>query len=254
MKLLDKVSVVTGASRGIGRAIALEFAKEGADIVVVVDRDIDGAQKVVDEIRSMGREGLIVKADVSKRSEVDKVVQKALEKFGKIDVLVNNAGVSQVSPSVELSEDEWSHVIGVNLSGVFFCCQAVGKEMIKQRRGKIINISSISGVAAYPMRAAYCSTKAAVIMLTKVLAIEWAKYNIQVNAIAPGYVETSLVLNLISKGLLDLKALERRIPMGRLAKPDEIAKVAIFLASDDCSYITGETIFIDGGWTAYGYL
>jgi len=254
MKLLGKVAIVTGASRGIGEAIAMEFAKEGANVSLVVDKDIEGALKVADKIRSLGRGGLVIKADVSKRNEVESMVEKTLEKFRKIDILVNNAGVSQASPSIELSEDEWSRVIGINLSGVFYCCQAVGKVMIKQGGGKIINIASICGEVAFPMRAAYCSSKAAVIMLTKVLAIEWAKYGIQVNAIAPGYVETSLVLNLVSKGILDLEALKRRIPMGRLAKPEEIAKVASFLASDDCSYMTGATIIVDGGWTAYGYI
>ncbi len=254
MRLEGKVAIVTGGSRGIGKAIALAFAREGADVVVAVDRDIKGAKDVIAEVERIGRRGLVVRADVSRKGEVDEMVEKTVDEFGKIDILVNNAGIAQVIPSLEVEESEWRRVIDINLSGVFYCSQAAGKVMARQMEGNIINIASISGAAAYPMRAAYCSSKSAVIMLTKVLAIEWAKYNIRVNAIAPGYVETKLVQDLVSRGVLDVEALKRRIPMRRLAKPEEIAKVAVFLASDDSSYITGETIFVDGGWMAYGYV
>ena len=254
MRLPNKVAIITGGSRGIGKAIAVEFAKEGANVVLVVDKDVEGANKVAGEVEAIGRKTLVVKADVSKRSEANRIVEETLKSFGRIDVLVNNAGISQVAPSVELSEEEWNRVLGINLSGVFFCSQAVAKVMIKQGKGKIINIASVTGEEAFPMRAAYCVSKSGAIMLTKVLAIEWAQYNIQVNAIAPGYVETELVLNLIRKGLIDVDALKRRIPMQRLAKPEEIAKVAVFLASEDSSYVTGETIIVDGGWVAYGYV
>jgi NAD(P)-dependent dehydrogenase (short-subunit alcohol dehydrogenase family) len=254
LRLKDKTAIVTGAARGIGEAIALRFAQEGAN-VVIVDVDIEEVEKVAREIERKSSQGVLAfKADVSSSADVGQMVKSTLSKFEKIDILVNNAGISMVRPSEELTEEDWDKVMSVNLKGVFICCQAVGREMIKNRRGNIINIASMDGVVALPERAAYCASKAGVIMLTKVLAIEWAKYNIRVNAISPGYTKTKIVADLIAKGVIDEKSINRRCPIGRMARTDEIANIAVFLSSEESSYITGENILVDGGWTAYGYL
>jgi NAD(P)-dependent dehydrogenase (short-subunit alcohol dehydrogenase family) len=201
----------------------------------------------------MGRRAIVVQADVAQRAEVDAMVNQVVKEFGRIDVLVNNAGMSVYGSSAELEETRWRRGLDVMLTGVFFCCQAAGKEMIKRRSGKIINIASINGIIAFPERACYCSAKAGVMALTKVLGCEWAKYNINVNAIAPSYVETDLVKNLASQGTLDIHELAARAPMGRLAKSTEVADMAVFLASEESAFVEGQTIVLDGGWTAYGY-
>jgi NAD(P)-dependent dehydrogenase (short-subunit alcohol dehydrogenase family) len=182
------------------------------------------------------------------------MVREVITQFGKIDILVNNAGMATVGHSEDLAEDIWRRGIDVMLTGVFFCSQAAGKEMIKQKSGKIINIASVNGIEAFPERACYCSAKAGVMALTKVLGCEWAGHNINVNAVAPGYVETDLVKNLVSQGTLDVNELAGRTPDGKLASSDDIANTVVFLASEDSKHIVGQTIVVDGGWTAYGYL
>lgn len=250
----DKVAIVTGASRGIGRSIALSLARCGAKVVVNACSNLEQARKVVEKIESMAEEALVIPADVSKKSDVDNMVKLTMEHYGKIDILVNNAGIGMIRSVEGLTEKDWNKVIDVNLKGVFLCSQAVGKEMMRLRRGNIVNIASMAGVIALPERSVYCSSKAGVIMLTKVLAIEWAKYDIRVNCISPGYVKTDLIAGSIDQGILDIKKIERRCPKGRIALPNEIADVAVFLVSDKSSYITGANIVVDGGWTAYGYL
>jgi 3-oxoacyl-[acyl-carrier protein] reductase len=254
MKLEGKAALVTGASRGIGRAIALALAKEGADVAVNCSSSVSEAEKVVREIVNLGRGSFVVRADVADKTSVEKMINEVIIQFGKIDILVNNAGMATVSPSEKLEESLWRRGIDVMLNGVFFCSQAAGQEMIKQKSGKIINIASVNGIDAFPERACYCSAKAGVMALTKVLGCEWARYNINVNAIAPGYVETDLVKNLVSQGTLDVKELAGRTPNGRLAKTEDIADTVVFLASEDSKHIVGQTIVVDGGWTAYGYL
>jgi NAD(P)-dependent dehydrogenase (short-subunit alcohol dehydrogenase family) len=254
MRLKGKVALVTGASRGIGRAIALAFAKEGADVALNCSTSIEAAEKVAHEIRKLGRRSTVIQADVSNKTAVEKMVKEVMKQFSKIDILVNNAGMSVVGPSEGLEENLWRRGIDVMLTGVFFCSQAAGKEMIKQKSGKIINIASINGIMAFPERACYCSAKAGVMALTKVLGCEWAQYNINVNAIAPGYVETELVKNLVSQGTLDVNELAGRTPNGKLARREDIANTVVFLASEDSQHIVGQTIVVDGGWTAYGYL
>lgn len=254
MKLEGKTALVTGASRGIGRAIALALAKEGADVAVNCSSSIVEAEKVAREIQKLGREFIVIKADVSDKPSVEKMVNEVIKQFGKIDILVNNAGIAVVGPSEKLEEKNWRRGIDVMLTGTFFCSQAAGKEMIKQKSGKIINVASINGIVAFPERAAYCSAKAGVMALTKVLASEWAKYNINVNAIAPGYVETELLTNLVSQGKIDLKELKDRTPGGKLTSADDVANAVVFLSSDESRSINGQTIIIDGGWTVYGYL
>jgi len=254
MRLKDKVALVTGSSRGIGRAIALAFAREGADIALNCAVSVDAAGEVAREIRTLGRRTTVIQADVANKRAVDNMVQMVVDEFGRIDILVNNAGMSVVGASEELEESRWRQGIDVMLTGVFFCSQAVGREMIKQKSGKIINIASINGIGAFPERVCYSSAKAGVMQMTRVLGCEWARYNINVNAVAPGYVQTQLVEDLEEKGLLDVEELATRTPLGRLAELEGIADAVIFLASEESKFIEGQTIVIDGGWTAYGYL
>jgi NAD(P)-dependent dehydrogenase (short-subunit alcohol dehydrogenase family) len=254
MRLKNRVALVTGASRGIGRVIALALAREGADVALNCSSSVEAARKVVREITKLGRRATVIQADVAQKTMVEKMVHEVVAQFGKLDILINNAGMSVIGPSAELEESRWRIGIDVMLTGVFFCSQAAGKEMIKQKSGKIINIASVNGIDAFPERACYCSAKAGVMALTKVLGCEWARYNINVNAIAPGYVETDLVKNLVSQGTLDVSELAGRTPNGRLASREDIADTVVFLASEDSHHIVGQTIVVDGGWTAYGYL
>jgi 3-oxoacyl-[acyl-carrier protein] reductase len=181
-------------------------------------------------------------------------VDHAVENFGRLDIMVNNAGISMIVPTVELSPDQWRATMETNLFGVFYGCRSAGQQMIKQGGGCIINMSSILGQNAAPMRAAYSTSKSAVNMLTKVLAIEWAKEKIRVNAIAPGYIRTEMVQKSIDQDLFSLKEIEKRTPLGRMGNVGDIAEAALFVASDAASFMTGEIMTIDGGWTAYGYL
>ena len=253
MRLKNKVAIVTGAARGIGEAIASRLCAEGAT-VVISDIDLPVAQSTSSRLNSEGYKTIALKANVGSKTDVEAMIKETLNAFGGVDILVNNAGMSVVGASAELEENLWRRGIDVMLTGVFFCSQAAGKEMIKQKSGKIINIASVNGIDAFPERACYCSAKAGVMALTKVLGCEWARYNINVNAVAPGYVETDLVSNLVAKGTLDVNELAGRTPNGKLAKPSDVADTVVFLASEDSKHIVGQTIVVDGGWTAYGYL
>lgn len=253
MRLENKVALITGGGRGLGRAMALAFAVEGAD-VVISEIDMTVAKKVVGEVKGKGRRSLAVEADVSAKTEVEAMVTTIVREFGRIDIFVNNAGVSMAAPSEELAEQDWDKALDIDLKGVLLCSQVVGREMIRQKRGNIINIASIYGLFGVPWRAAYCSAKAGVISLTQTLACEWARHNINVNAIAPGFIRTDMVKDFIKRGILDEKGVAGRSPAGRLGEPEEIAHAAVFLASDESSFITGHTLVVDGGWSAYGYL
>jgi len=250
MKLKDKVAIVTGAARGIGKVIAIEFVKEGAK-VIVADLDEVEARKTAEELKAMGGEAVAVKVDVSKPEDVEKMVKTAVDNFGRVDILVNNAGIAMQKPALEMTLEDWQKIINVNLTGVFLCSQAVGKVMVKQGGGVIINMASMLGYLGLPRRSAYCASKAGVIGLTKELAVEWAEQGIRVVAIAPGWVATERVVNLIKKGIVNEEAVKMMTPMKRLATPREVARLTVFLASDDASFITGETILIDGGYVAY---
>ncbi len=251
MRLQDECAIITGAGRGIGRACALRAAAEGAH-VVVADLDLAAAKRVAEEVRALGRQAVPLRVDVTRAAEVQAMVEQTVHALGRVDVLVNNAGVIGPGPSETLSEAEWDRVVAVDLKGVFLCSQAAGRQMIAQRRGKIVSIASIAAWAGFPMRASYNASKAGVVALTQVLACEWAKYGIRVNAVGPGYVNTDIVKQGLELGVVTLADIERRTPLGRLAEPDEIARAVVFLASDEASYITGQTLFVDGGWTAYG--
>lgn len=243
--LPGKVAVITGGSRGIGKSIALNYAEAGAD-VVVCSRTGGGLQAVADEITSIGRRSLALEADVTQKSAVDGLVSRTMEEFGHIDILVNNAGIGILQSLVESNEADWDKVFNVNLKGCYLCSKAVSEVMVRQKRGNIVNISSIRGVEPYPGRIAYCVSKAGVIMLTRVMALELASHNIRVNAIAPGLVKTELTKPLWGspKTLAQLNA---EIPMNRWGNPEEIASVALFLASDASSYVTGHTVVVSGG-------
>lgn len=245
VKLKGKVAIVTGSSRGIGKAISLEFARQGADVVVNAHRDIKAMFETAEEIRSLGRESIPIVADVSNSKDVNNLVNETVKEFGKIDILVNNAGIMKSTPIEELSEDDWDNVMNVNLKGAFLCSKHVGKQMIKQKKGVIVNIASIAGFVPEVFAGAYSPSKAALISLTYLLALEWAKHNIRVNAICPGPVETAMT-NAEWPGR-KREARIKAIPLKRFGKPEEVAKAAVFLASEDSSYITGHALVIDGG-------
>ena len=247
--LSGRVSIVTGASRGIGRAIALGLAEAGSD-VVASSRSLPALEEVAASVRSMGRRSLAIAADVTSQEDVQRLVDATLREFGKIDVLVNNAGVSPVlARAEEMTRAQWEEVIGTNLTGCFLCAQAVGRAMIQQKRGKIINVTSILAEVANPRLSAYSASKAGVLALTRALAVEWARHNIQVNALAPGWVDTEMTRPMMgSKAIYD--NLLGKIPMGRFATPEEMVGAAVFLASDESSYMTGQAIYLDGGCLA----
>lgn len=253
MKLKDRVALVTGGSRGIGRAVCLAFASEGAAVAVNATT-FEGADKTAEEIRRAGGRAVAVKANVADPAEVSAMVDKVVAEFGRLDILVNNAGISMAKPSADLPLEDWKRALDINLNGVFYCSQAAGRQMIGQKSGNIINMSSMYGLVVAPGRAAYSTSKGGINAMTKVLAVEWAKDNIRVNAICPGYIMTELVTDLIGRGVLDEAKLSRRCPAGRLGEVDEVARVAVFLASDDSSYINGQSIVVDGGWSVYGYI
>lgn len=249
MRLKGKTAVVTGSSRGIGRAIAIKFAKEGAN-VVVNSRKKDSAQKVADEIKKMKTAGKViaVEGDVSKVETAKRLVEAAVKEFGSLDIFVNNAGVISYANFLDLSVKDWEALMAVDLKGVFLCSQAAAKQMVKQGNGgKIINISSIAGFVGFHNLPHYCAAKGGVIELTKQMALELAPHKINVNSIGPGAIQTDMTKQVESDPKM-LKQILARIPMGRLGQPEEIAAVASFLASDEASYVTGETIFVDGGW------
>ena len=247
LSLEGKVAAVTGGKRGIGRAIALTFAEAGAD-VAVCSRVVSGGEldAVAGEIKKRGRRSLAVKADVSGKADVANLVQKVEAELGDIDILVNNAGVLTISPLVNLPENEWDRVFDTNLKGCYLCCQAVAKGMIKRKKGNIINIASPDGFNPIPYQVAYNCSKAGVSMLTSILAFELARYNIRVNAVAPGWTRTKMT-EYLELSPSDKAAALADIAMGRIAEPQEIANVALFLASDLASYATGATWRVDGG-------
>ncbi len=243
-KLDGKTAVVTGASRGIGRAIALELAREGANVVVNYSGSEGKALEVVEEIKTIGTNAIAVQGNVGDADAVQNLMSAAIEQFGSIDILVNNAGITRDNLLMRMKEEEWDDVINTNLKGVFLCTKAVTRQMMKQRAGRIINISSIVGTIGNAGQANYVAAKAGVIGLTKTTARELASRNILVNAIAPGFITTEMTDALPE----DVKgAMLAQIPLGTLGQPEHIAKAVVFLSSDDSSYMTGQTLHIDGG-------
>lgn len=242
--LTGKTAIITGASRGIGAEIARKMASAGAKVVVNYSGSQEKAEAVVEQIKADGGEAIAVKANVADADAVKALVDETMQAFGSVDVLVNNAGITRDNLMMRMKDDEWDDVINTNLKGVFICTKAVTRQMMKQRAGRIINISSIVGVMGNAGQANYVAAKAGVIGLTKTTARELASRNITANAIAPGFITTDMTDQLgedIQKSML------AQIPLGRFGKPEEVAKAVLFLASDDSSYMTGQTLHLDGG-------
>ena len=252
MRLENKVAVVTGSSSGIGEAIALAFAQEGAAVVVNYSRHEDAAQNVLQKVEAAGGKGLVVGADVSDPKEVEAMVQQAISTFGRLDIMVNNAGMERKMPFLQTPFEVWQETIAVNLTGAWLGCQAAAKQMVDQGAGgRIINVSSVHEDLAMPTNSPYCATKGGVRMLMRTLAVELAPHDITVNNIAPGAIETPMDAPL-EQNHDQMKELLSEIPLGRMGKPEEVANLALFLASDDSSYVTGSTLFVDGGMIRQG--
>ena len=250
-RLGGRVAVVTGSSGGIGLAIATEFGREGA-AVVVNSRDAERAEKAAS---TLAQEGLRVSgfaADMRRPEEARALAQTAVARYGRLDIWVNNAGINVIKPALELEAHEWAGVIDTNLSGCFYGAQAAGRLMVPQKSGVIIQIGSIIGEVGLPRRVPYTAAKHGLIGLTKVLAAEWARDNVRVVCLDPGYISTGLGVKSQASGAFTAADIERRTPMGRFGEAAEVARVAVFLASDDASYITGSHVTVDGGWVAYG--
>ena len=249
--LKNKVAIVTGARRGLGRTHALTLAQAGAK-VVVSDISLEDCEKVVKEIKKQKGEALAVKSDVSKKQEVEELVRKAVDKWGKIDILINNAGICQFKPFLELTEEEWDRTININLKGYFLCSQAAVKEMAKQKSGVIVNIASVAmgqqGIGL-PNIVHYCASKGGIVAMTEAMALELAPYNIRVNAIAPGMIDTPMV-DTVKQDPKSIEGLLARVPLHRMGEPQEVSNLVLFLASDESSYMTGSTVVVDGGWLA----
>ncbi len=243
MLLKDKVALVTGAAQGIGRAIALTLAGEGAR-VAVSDVNLEGVERIAKEIESLGRQALVSKADVSKAKEVNEMVGKILDKFGRIDILINNAGITADSLLVRMKEADWDKVIEINLKGAFICLKAVAKPMMKERSGRVVNMASVIGLIGNVGQANYAASKAGIIGLTKSSARELAPRGINVNAVAPGFIKTSMTEKLAEETREEMR---KRIPLGRFGTPEDVAEVVLWLVSDGAGYVTGQVINVDGG-------
>lgn len=247
--LTGKVALVTGGGRGLGRTFAEALASAGADLVLVgrTKTDLESAAK---EVAAQGRSAYPITADVTVPEQVDAMVAAALEHFGHIDILVNNAGMNVRKPVLDYGIEDWDQVLGLNLRGYFLVARAVGRHMVARRFGRVINITSILAAIGLPNQAGYASSKGAVTQLTKVMAIEWAPYNVTVNCLGPTYFETDMTRPLYQDP--ERKTfIESRTPMGRWGQPEELAGAIIFLASDAARFITGQTLFVDGGWLAW---
>jgi len=251
MRLENKCAVVTGARRGIGRGIALAMASEGA-AVVVSDVDLRDCEAVASEIEARGGRALAVQCDVTSKQQIDDMIARTIGAFGKVDILANNAGIAEFKPFLELTPEDWDETLDVNLRGQFLCAQAAARDMIKRKWGRIINIASVAsgqiGIG-FPNLTHYTASKGGVIAFTEALAIELSPHGINVNAIGPGIIGTEMIRPLEEAGTLE--ALVRtRVPKGRMGTPEDIGHLAVFLASEESDYITGATVFIDGGWLA----
>lgn len=254
MRLEGKTALITGAGTGIGRATALLFAQEGAD-VVVADLDRADAEETAAAVRAAGRRAVALAADLAKPDELYAMLEQAVAAFDGIDILVNNAGVGKVpARTLELDDlDAWDRVMAVNVRAVFLCSQGAARWMMAHSGGKIVNVGSQTGIAGVPFINAYGPSKAAVVNMTRSQAVEWAKYKINVNCVAPCWTRTARLEKAIEAGWISAEEIQKRSPMGRAAEPDEVAKAVLFLASSDADFITGVTLPVDGGWLAYGY-
>ena len=254
MQFAGKSAIITGAGRGIGKATALRFAREGAD-VLVPDLDLQTSQQTAGEIQALGRRGVPMQMDVRRMADIQRMVETAMTEFEKIDILVNNAGITQVRDPLKLTEEDWDRTMSINVKAAFFCMQAVAREMVKRKRGVILNAASISGRSGKPMLVDYCASKFAVVGMTQSMALALAKHGIRVNAVAPGIVDTDMWASIDR----EWSALEGQpagtvkrarvaaIPLGRIETPEDVASLYAFLASDEASYVTGQTYNVCGG-------
>jgi 3-oxoacyl-[acyl-carrier protein] reductase len=252
LRLENKTALITGASRGLGRAIALRFAEEGASVAVNYMKNQKFAEEICSRVVASGGSAMSVQADVADRAQVDQMVETVLRQFRRVDILINNAGVSIPSTLLQASWQDLDRMIDVNLKGVIHCTRAVAGDMIQRRSGRIVNLASIAGLGtSFVGTSGYAATKAAVISLTKRLALELAAYNVTVNAIAPGFIKTDMALRsgVTTELRPDLEAVTRKTMLGRLGEPEDIAHAAVFLASDEASFITAQTLTVDGGRT-----
>lgn len=253
MRLENLRAFITGAADGLGLAMAKAFAADGARLFLF---DVNGRQLDV-TVQTLQEQGATVSScvgSVASEQDVAAAFARMDDVYGGVDALVNNAGVSSNIATLTLSDNEWDRAMAINLRGAFLCARAAGDRMVKQQSGSIVAISSIYGVVAAPERLAYCVSKAGVAMMAKALAIEWGTHGVRSNAIAPGYVYTKLIEDLVARGRIDVPKLERRTPLGKFARPEDIAEMAVYLCSSAASQVTGQVIAVDGGWTAYGYL
>ena len=244
--LTGKVAIVTGGSTGLGAGMSLGLAEAGADVVLV---DRVPSSDTEHEIKAMGRQAMVIVADLLKRESPEEIIKKVIDRFGRVDILVNNAGIIRRTPAAEFSETDWDEVMTINSRTVFFMCQLAGREMLKQKRGKIINVASLLSFQGGILVPSYAASKAAVAQITKSLANEWAHQGINVNAIAPGYMATNNT-KALREDPVRSKAILDRIPAGRWGKPDDLKGVAVFLASPASDYVNGHVLVVDGGWLA----
>jgi len=247
--LHGQIALVTGAARGLGRAISLALAQAGADVAIGL-RDITADSGLAREITNLGRRVVPLQMDMSQFGQIFSAVDEAEQKFGRIDILVNNAGIAPENLAENVTEKDFDETLAINLKGTFFASQAVGRVMMRQKSGKIINMSSQAGFAALPAESIYCMTKAGIVHLTKCLAVEWGKHGIRVNAVAPTFIRTPGTEGALSDPAFHADTVERIAALHRIGEPMEVAGAVVFLASPAASLITGETVLIDGGWTA----
>jgi 3-oxoacyl-[acyl-carrier protein] reductase len=245
MRLKNRIAIVTGSSRGIGRAVAIELAQEGASLAINCERSVEEGLETVKAIQNLGREAIFFQADVSKTQQVNDMFASVANSFGKVDILVNNAGIIGDALLENMSEEDWGSVISVNLTGIYNCTKLAIKSMKQQRYGRIVNIASVVGQIGNIGQTNYAASKAAVIGFTKAVAKEYARFGITVNAVAPGFIETDMLKKVPSDILAKILS---QIPLGRFGKPEEVAKIVAYLVSDDASYITGQVFNINGGF------
>lgn len=250
-QLINKIALVTGAGRGIGRALAIGLAEAGADVALFA-RTASDIEEVAHEIRALGRKAYPFTVDVTNREQIEEAVQRIIEQTGRLDILVNNAGMNIRSQALAVTDEEWDTIMQTNLKSAFLCSQIVGRHMQQKEYGRIINIASVAGQVALRTGVVYAATKAAMIQMTKVLALEWGKYGINVNSIGPWYFKTPLTEKILANPDY-LAEIIARTPLGRVGELEELVGPTVFFASDAANYVTGQTLFVDGGMTIYGF-